>query len=358
MAQREDRAAWDEIFLAAIGSPDPYGRQLDGMGGGISSLSKVVVIAPSSRADADIDYTFGQVVIDRPFVDYGANCGNMSSAVGPFSVDEGLVAVASGTARIRIYNTNTAKTIISEFPVAKGRAVVNGDYRLLGVAGAGAKIRLAFEDPGGAVTGKLLPTGNIRDVLDIPGMGALEVSMVDATNAGVFVDAAALGLRGTELPDELAANPELLNRLEAIRGAAAVAMGLAETAAAATSASPSNPKIAVVSPPQPASTLAGDVLDPAAMDFTARMISVGQPHRAVPLTGAMCLSVAARIEGTVVNQAMRGAQAGDVRIAHPSGIIDLAAEVSNAGGWHAERVVVYRTARRLMEGAVLIPSRR
>ena len=222
----DDPADWDDIFLAAIGSPDPNGRQLDGMGGGISSLSKVVVIGPSSRTDADVDYTFGQVVVDRPLVDYGANCGNMSSAVGPFAVDEGLVDVDGDTASVRIHNTNTGKIIDSEFPIENGRAAVGGDYRLLGVAGAGARIRLSFDDPGGAATGKLLPTGNVSDTLEVPGLGSIEASMVDATNAGVFVGADALGLCGTEMPDALEADPDLLATLETIRGTAAVRDGV------------------------------------------------------------------------------------------------------------------------------------
>ncbi|MCE2481865.1 MAG: PrpF family protein [Alphaproteobacteria bacterium] len=351
-----DPDRWDDIFLAAIGSPDPYGRQLDGMGGGISSLSKVVVVGPPTREDADIDYTFGQIVVDRPLVDYSANCGNMSSAVGPFAVDEGLVAAVGATARVRIHNTNTGKIVVSEFPLQDGRAAVAGDYALPGVAGSGARIRLSFEDPGGAATGRLLPTGRARDAVEVPGIGAVEVSLVDATNACVFVAASALGLAGTELPAALEADGAAMRALEAIRAAGAVAMGLAPTAEAA-AGSPSSPKVALVSPPRAAATLAGDTVDADAMDLAVRMISLARPHRAVPLTGAMCLAVAARIGGTVAAEAARRGGGGDLRIAHPSGTIELAAEVRNDGDWHAERVVVYRTARRLMEGSVLIPAR-
>ena len=354
----EDQAAWDDIFLAAIGSPDPNGRQLDGMGGGISSLSKVVVIGPTSRDDADVDYTFGQVVVDRPQVDYGANCGNMSSAVGPFAVDEGLVRTSGNAARVRIHNTNTGKIIISEFPLEHGRARVHGDYPVLGVAGTGARIRLSFDDPGGATTGALLPTGNVSDRLDVPDLGPIEASLIDATNAGVFVRADSVGLAGTEMPEAIEGAPDILRVLESIRGTAAVAMGLVKSPELAATQSPSNPKIAVVSPPQPAVTLSGERLDPASMDLTVRMVSLGRPHRAVPLTGAMCLAVAARITGTVVNEAMESSQNGDVRLAHPSGVIDLAADVRYDRNWQADRVVVYRTARRLMEGSVLIPSKR
>jgi 2-methylaconitate cis-trans-isomerase PrpF len=198
-----ERAEWDAIFLSTMGSPDPQGRQLDGMGGGISSLSKVCVIAPSQRADADIDYTFAQVQVRQARVDYGANCGNMSSAVGPFALDEGLVAATDGDARVRIFNTNTKKIIHSTFSVQGGRAAVEGTLAIPGVAGTGAPIRLDFVDPGGATTGRLLPSGNASDELDIPGFGRIEVSMVDAANACVFVAADALGLKGIEMPDEL-----------------------------------------------------------------------------------------------------------------------------------------------------------
>ncbi|MGH8641653.1 MAG: PrpF domain-containing protein, partial [Burkholderiales bacterium] len=220
-----DRALWDEIFLAAIGSPDPYGRQLDGMGGGVSSLSKVCVIGPSTRDDADIDYTFAQVQVKEAKVEYGANCGNMSAAMGPFAVDEGLVRIAGGEALIRVHNTNTRKIIWSRFPLDDGMAAVDGDLAIPGVAGTGAPVKLEFREPGGATTGKLLPTGSVADFLEVPGCGRYRVSMVDAANACVFARAADLGIRGTELPDEIDANPELLKILAAIRIAASVAMG-------------------------------------------------------------------------------------------------------------------------------------
>src|SRR5262245_35617824 len=190
-----DRAQWDEIFLAAIGSPDPYGRQLDGMGGGVSSLSKVCVIGPATRKDADIDYTFAQVLVKDARVDYSANCGNMSSAMGPFAVDEGVVKAAGQEALVRVHNTNTGKTIWSRFPLDDGTAAVDGALAIPGVAGTGAPVRLEFREPGGATTGKLLPTGNVADMLDVPGYGAVRVSMVDAANACVFVRASDLGVK-------------------------------------------------------------------------------------------------------------------------------------------------------------------
>ncbi|MGH7043726.1 MAG: 2-methylaconitate cis-trans isomerase PrpF family protein, partial [Acetobacteraceae bacterium] len=315
-----EREAWDAIFLAAMGSPDPYGRQLDGMGGGVSSLSKVCVLAPSARPDADIDYTFAQIQIRDARVDYRGNCGNMSSAVGPFAVDEALVAVSGEAALVRIFNTNTGKLIHAGFPLRDGRARTDGDLAIPGVSGTGAPVRLDFLAPGGATTGRLLPTGRVRDVLEIPGVGAIEVSLVDAANACVFLRAADLGLRGTELPEVLEADPALLARLETIRAHASVAMGIAPTLAAA-HAIRVVPFIGFVAPPAAAHTLTGDVLDAGATDLTARVISNGQPHRALPLTISLCTVVAARIEGTVVAAVLPPGTSGEgrLRLGMPSG---------------------------------------
>jgi len=345
-------------FLGVIGSPDPNGRQLDGMGGGISSLSKICVIGPPTRAGADVDYTFAQVSVKDAAVDYSGNCGNMSSAAGPFAVDERLVAVEDSAceATVRIHNTNTRKLLVAHFPLDGGRAAVDGDFRLPGVAGSGAPVRLDFLEPGGAGTGLLLPTGNARDVLEVDGVRGIEVSMVDAANPCVFVSADALGASGVEMPDELEANSELLRRLEAIRIAASLRMGIAKTAEAAARI-PSIPKVAMVAPARAARTLAGERRAAEDADVTVRMISIGQPHRAVPLTGAMCLAVASRIEGTVVSGiARRSASPGDpVRIAQPSGLTVVGAVVRRERDeWFAESATVCRTARRLMEGWVFV----
>ncbi len=350
----EDRALWAPIFLAAMGSPDPNGRQLDGMGGGISSLSKVCVIGPPSRPDADVDYTFAQVFVKDAAVDFSGNCGNMSSAVGPFAVDEGLLPASGDEAVVRIHNTNTNKIIVSRFPLDGGLAAVDGEFELPGVAGTGAPIRLEFLDPGGAGTGRLLPTGHPAEALEVPGFGRITASLVDAANPCVLVPADALGASGAELPDALD-TPRLLDKLEAIRRAASVRMGIAKTPHEAAQIL-SVPKVAMVSEPQAAKTLAGGTLKPEDMDLTVRMISIGQPHRAVPLTGAMCLAVASRIEGTVVNAVARAPASpeDDVRIAQPSGLTVVGARVRKQKEWIAESAVVYRTARRLMEGSVLV----
>jgi 2-methylaconitate isomerase len=355
----EDLEAWAPIFLAAIGSPDPNGRQLDGLGGGVSSLSKVCVIGPSSRPDADVDYTFAQVSVKDATVDYKGNCGNMSSAVGPFAVDEGLVPASGTEAVVRIHNTNTRKIIVSRFALDDGAAAVEGDFALPGVAGTGAPVRLEFLAPGGAGTGRLLPTGSAVDRLEVPGLGPVAVSLVDAANPCAFVAATDLGLTGAELPQDLDNDAVTLARLEDIRRAASVAMGIAaslEEAARIVSI----PKIALVSAPQDAPLLTGRTLAAGDMDIGVRMISVGQPHRAVPLTGAMCLAVATRIAGSVPATLARPATGpgADIRIGQASGLTVVGAVVRNEGGWVADRAVVYRTARRLMDGFVYVPAGR
>lgn len=359
-----DRDAWSAIFLALMGSPDPSMRQLDGMGGGVSSLSKVCVIGPPTHPGADVDYTFAQVLIDTPRVDYSINCGNMSSAVGPFAIDEGLVVRPNGgEAVVRIHNTNTKKIIVARFPMDGDTAAVDGDLALDGVAGTGAPIRLEFMAPGGARTGRLLPTGRAMDDLDVEGVGRVAVSLVDAANPCVLVAAEAVGATATETPTELEANKPLLARLERIRRAGSVAMGIAPDAEAA--GRMSAPFVAIVAAPHAMTTLSGRTLAPADMDILVRVISSGQPHRATPLTGAMCLAVATRVPGSLAAGMAQGLarDASRIRIAHPSGIIDVDAKVVAAkqdrasppatANVHAEYAAVYRTARRLFEGRVL-----
>lgn len=351
------RGEWDRLFLAAMGSPDPYGRQLNGMGGGISSLSKVCIIAPSARNDADVDYTFAQVQIREARVEYRANCGNMSAAIGPFSVDEGLVRAKGATATVRIYNTNTQKLIHAMFPLRDGRARYDGNLVIPGVAGSGAPVRLDFISPGGATTGKLLPTGKPVDMLDVPGVGKLAASMVDAANAGVFLRAADLGLIGTELPEQLDANTDLLARLQAIRQCAAVAMGIAKNLDEARGI-PGVPMIGFVAPSADAPTLTGELIAKADVDLTARFLSNGQPHRALPLTASLCTGVAARITGTLVADALApGAQNRDaIRIGMPSGILAVGASVEQTGPgtWVAQRGSFFRTTRRLFDGRIYL----
>jgi len=349
-----DRVAQDAIFLAVLGSPDPYGRQLDGMGGGISSLSKAVIIGPPTHPDADVDYLFAQVAVDKPIVDWSSNCGNLSSAVGPFAVDEGLVRVADGEALLRIHQVNTKRIIHARFPVQGGKAVTAGDFTMAGVAGRGARIRLDFLAPGGGATGHLLPTGKPKDTLQHEGR-AYAASLIDAANACVFLDAHELGLTGTESPDAIEADPARMALLDALRRQAGVMMGLATTPEAVGLALP---KIAVVAPPAAYGALDGASFTADSHDIAVRMISMERAHRAVPLTGAMCLGVASRIPGSVPHRlAGKPARADETRVANPSGILSVGAEVrEGAAGWFAESAVVYRSARRLMQGAVAVPA--
>jgi 2-methylaconitate cis-trans-isomerase PrpF len=338
----EPGAARDRILLAALGSPDPYGRQLNGLGGGISSLSKAVVIGPASRPDADVDYTFGQVEVKTARVDYKTNCGNCSSSVGPFAIDEKLVAARDGVTTVRIHNTNTKKIIVAHVPVADGEAAVEGDFELAGIPGRGARIALDFLDPGGAGTGRLLPTGRAREIVD-----GIECSLVDASNAVVFVRAKDLGITATETPMALDADAALSARLERLRVEAGARMGITGSAAA--------PKLAIVAAPTAFTALDGVAYDVEAADVVGRAISMGNCHRAFPLTVAMCVGVAARIGGTVVHEVASG-RTGDIRLGQPSGVLPIDARVTTRDGaaW-AEQVTVYRTARRLMEGFVRIP---
>jgi 2-methylaconitate cis-trans-isomerase PrpF len=349
-----DRVAQDAIFLAVLGSPDPYGRQLDGMGGGISSLSKAVIIGPPTHPDADVDYLFAQVAVDKPIVDWSSNCGNLSSAVGPFAVDEGLVRVADGEALLRIHQVNTKRIIHARFPVQGGKAVTAGDFTMAGVAGRGARIRLDFLAPGGGATGHLLPTGKPKDTLQHEGR-AYVASLIDAANACVFLDAHELGLTGTESPDAIEADPARMALLDALRRQAGVMMGLAARPEAVGLALP---KIAVVAPPAAYGALDGASFTADSHDIAVRMISMERAHRAVPLTGAMCLGVASRIPGSVPHRlAGKPARADETRVANPSGILSVGAEVrEGAAGWFAESAVVYRSARRLMQGAVAVPA--
>ena len=357
MFRRDDLPAnpkdWDPIFLEVMGSPDPNGRQLDGMGGGISSLSKICIIGPPSRPDADVDYTFAQIGVRDTFVDYGANCGNMSSAVGPFALDEGLVtAPANGEATVRIHNTNTSKIIISRFPVEQGSLAVTGDIEIDGIAGKAAPIRLEFLEPGGARTGKLLPTGNPVDDLDLGGQGSVRASCVDAANPCVFVAASSVGMSGDELPDVLDNDAAFLARMEAIRCAASVRMGIAPDLDQARRMT-GIPKVAMVTGPRAGRTLSGRELTASDADIWVRMISVGLPHRATPITGAICLAVASRIPGSI--PASMAKSNGPIRIAHPSGVTLVDAGVSSSGDGvvRADYGAVYRSARRLFEGNVV-----
>ncbi len=352
-----ERGAWDPIFLAAMGSPDPNGRQLNGMGGGISSLSKICILAPSERADADIDYTFAQVQIREASVDYRGNCGNMSSAVGPFAVDEGIVRPNGDTAVVRIFNTNTGKIIRSTFSLVDGRAATDGDLAIPGVAGTGSPVRLDFLSPGGSATERLLPGGQVRTWLEVPGLGSIEVSMVDAAKPCIFVRARDIGLTGMELPETLDTNIAVLTRLENIRQAGSVAMGIARTLDEARHIR-GIPAVGFIAPPMDAPTLSGETIRAEQVDLTVRFISNGQPHRALPVTSSLCTAVAARITGTLVAETLLTEPGGSIRIGMPSGILTVGADVTcdATGVWTANSGALYRTTRRLFDGRIYAPQ--
>jgi 2-methylaconitate cis-trans-isomerase PrpF len=345
------RADIDPIVLAVLGTPDPYGRQLNGMGGGISSLSKAVIIGPSTHPDADVDYTFIQVAVDRPMTDWSGNCGNLSSVVGPFAIDEGLVKVDDGEATVRFHQTNTKKIIHARFRVENGKAAVAGDMEIPGVAGTAAPVRLDFVNPGGATTGKLLPTGNVIDTIMIEGHGAFVASMVDASHPTVFVRASDFGLTGIETPDAIEADNRLMALLDVVRRRAGVIMGLGDTPE---SVKLMSPRIAMVAAPQAFTAIDNSLFDDR-HDIATRMISMEKPHRAVPLASALCLAVACRIEGTLPNLLARKNEAGaPIRVGNPSGVLAFGADVRHDGGWIADSAGVYRTARCLMKGAVSV----
>lgn len=350
-----DRDEASRILVAALGSPDPYGRQLDGMGGGISSLSKAVIIGPPTHPDADVDYTFVQIAVDQPLADWSNNCGNLSSAVGHFAVDEGLVPVADGEVLVRIHQTNTRKLIHSRFLVKNGKAETTGDYVIAGVATPGSRIRLDFLDPDGAVTGKLLPTGNVVDTLDFGSDGIFEVSIIDATSLVVYADARAFGLTGAETPDQIEAAPGVMDRLERLRRRAGVAIGLGATPEAI---GLQTPRIALVSAPVAFKGLDGHGYSPEQYDIGTRMISMQRAHKAIPGTGGLNLGVATQISGTLPNRLSRPpSSAGEVRVANPSGLVSVGAVVRRKDGmWTADSAVLFRTARRLMQGEVAIPA--
>jgi 2-methylaconitate cis-trans-isomerase PrpF len=347
-----DEAARDRIILAALGSPDPYGRQIDGLGGATSSTSKVVIVAPSGRSDADVEYTFGQVSITEQHIGYSGNCGNLTSAVGPFAIDEGLVAGREPATLIRLFNRNTNKIIVANVPVCDGEAAVAGDYAIDGIPRPGARIELTYQDPGGAGTGKLLPSGNVVDRIPDPDGGTIEASIVDASNPVVFVHANVLGLSGAELPEMLNRDAVLLERLEAIRCAAGAQIGYDSPRR--------NPLgIAFITTPRRYITSKNAEVQPEQVDIVARVVSDGRVHHAYTGTGSICTAVAGRIPGTIVNQIVRADASGygTVRIGHAAGIIEIGVEMTERNGQSVPAsVTTFRTARRLMRGELFVPS--
>lgn len=350
----------DRIILRVYGSPDSYGKQIDGMGGATSVTSKVVIVGPSGRADCDVDYFFGQVDIKRPLVDYTGSCGNLAAAVGPFAMEEGFVEGTDPVTRVRIWQVNTEKQIVAHIPTADGQPEVEGEFAIDGVPLPGAMIRLEFLNPGGSCTRGLLPTGNVTDELDIPGFGRIQVTLADAANPVVFFRAGDIGLRGVDLGDDIDGNPEVLRAIELIRSHGAVAMGLASSPGEATERRPGTPKVAFVSPPSDYRTSRGGQVDGREISLVGRIMTMGTLHRTYAITGAIATAAAALVSGSVVNSVAR--LGGDepeqeLRIGHPSGILPVGARVTRRpDGWVCEKGIAFRTARRLMEGHVCVPA--
>jgi len=357
-----DRHARDRLLMRVVGSPDRYGKHIDGMGGATSSTSKIVIISQSSRADCDVDYLFGAVSVDQPVIDWSGNCGNLSAAVGPFAISAGLVAVpADGLATVRIWQANIGKLIIAHIPMLNGEVQEVGDFELDGVAFPGAEIKLEFIDPAaddGDLEGStMFPTGHKIDALNVPGLGLIEATLINAGNPTIFIDAASLGLSGTELQGDVNGQRDLLRIAEAIRAQGAVAMGLASSAAEATAKRPHTPKLAFVAPPAPYTASDGKQVSKPSIDLLARIFSMGQLHHAMTGTGAVAIAAAAAIPGTLVHRVAPVGEDNRIRFGHPSGVMNVGAEALEVDGqWTIKKVLMSRTARRLMEGWVRVPK--
>jgi 2-methylaconitate cis-trans-isomerase PrpF len=350
----KDAKRRDAVVLEAFGTPDV--RQIDGLGGADPLTSKVAYIGVPTVPGTDVNYTFGYVGIANPVIDYTGNCGNTSAAVGPFALLRGLIKPVEPVTKVRIYNTNTKKVILAEFQVRDGEFVSEGDFKIDGVPGTGSKILLDFIGSGGSVTGKLLPTGKVREEVKFPSLGVLEVSMVDAANPFVFVRATDLGLRGNETMDEFGNDENTLRKCEEIRSVVAEIMGIAKKEEA-TAKSPGVPKIAVVAPAASYGAPKGRV-DASEIDIVARMTALQKLHKAYAVTGAVCLGAAAKIEGTLVNEIYRKAQPDNppaVRIGHPTGKLQVEIEIAQrAGEMELTKAALARTARLLMDGSVYV----
>jgi hypothetical protein len=352
----------DRILLRVIGSPDRYGKQIDGMGAATSSTSKVVLIGKSQRPDCDVDYLFGAVAIDKPVIDWSANCGNLTAAVGPFAIAAGLVpAPADGTAVVRIWQANSSKRIIAYVPVKDGEVVEEGDFELDGVTFPSAEVKLEFLDPGAdegdGEGGAMFPTGRRIEQLEVPGVGTIEATLINAGFPMIFVEAGSLGLKGTELQGDVNDNKELLARAEAIRAQGALAMGLVESAAEATAKRPHSPKLAFIAKPAPYAAADGKAVAADSVDLLARVFSMGPLHHAMTGTGAVAIAAAAAVPGTLVHRIGPIGADGRVCFGHPSGTLSVGAEAREENGqWVVTKALISRSARRLMEGWVRVPQ--
>jgi len=357
--------ARDRLLLRVIGSPDPYGKQIDGMGSATSSTSKTVIVSRSTRPDHDVDYLFGQVSIDKPFVDWSGNCGNLSSAVGSFAIHAGLVDPAripqEGVCTVRIWQANIGKTIVAHVPITGGQVQETGDFELDGVTFPAAEVQLEFMDPAAeeeGAGGAMFPTGNLVDDLDVPGLGTLKATMINAGIPTIFVNAADIGYTGTELQDDINSDARALAVFETIRAHGALRMGLIKHVDEAAKRQ-HTPKVAFVAPPKDYTASSGKAVKAAEIDLLVRALSMGKLHHAMMGTAAVAIGTAAAIPGTLVNLAAGGGERHEVRFGHPSGTLRVGAEAALVEGqWQVKKAVMSRSARVLMEGWVRVPADR
>ena len=356
--------ARDALLMRVIGSPDAYGKQIDGMGGATSSTSKTVIVSKSARAGHDVDYLFGQVAIDKAFVDWSGNCGNLSAAVGPFAIANGLVDAArvprDGVATIRIWQANIGKTIVAHIPMTGGEVQETGDFELDGVTFPAAEVQLEFLDPAdegdGDGGGAMFPTGHVVDRLEVPGVGTFDATLINAGIPTIFLDADAIGYTGTELQDAINGDPKALAMFETIRAHGAVRMGLIKHVDEAAGRQ-HTPKVAFVAPPRDYVASSGKPVKAGDVDLLVRAMSMGKLHHAMMGTAAVAIGTAAAIPGTLVNLAAGGGNRSAVRFGHPSGTLRVGAEATQSGGaWTVTKAVMSRSARVLMEGTVRVPG--
>jgi probable AcnD-accessory protein PrpF len=353
----------DKLLLRLIGSPDPYGKQIDGMGGATSSTSKAVIVSKSTRPDHDVDYLFGQVSIDKPFVDWSGNCGNLSAAVGPFAIGAGLVDATrlpqDGMATVRIWQVNIGKTIVAHVPVTRGEVQETGDFELDGVTFPAAEVQLEFMDPAAeeeGAGGSMFPTGNLIDDLEVPGLGTVKATMINAGIPTIFLNAEDVGYTGTELQDAINGDPRALAMFETIRAHGAVRMGLIKDTAEAAGRQ-HTPKVAFVARPAAYTSSSGKQVAGTGIDLLVRALSMGKLHHAMMGTAAVAIGTAAAVPGTLVNIAAGGGKLDAVRFGHPSGTLRVGAEAVQANGeWSVTKAVMSRSARVLMEGWVRVPG--
>jgi probable AcnD-accessory protein PrpF len=362
-AAQQPGVARDKLLMRVIGSPDPYGKQIDGMGGATSSTSKTVIVAKSSKPGHDVDYLFGQVAIDKAFVDWSGNCGNLSAAVGPFAISGGLIDPSripeNGVATVRIWQANIGKTIVAHVPITNGQVQETGDFELDGVTFPAAEVQLEFLDPAAeeeGAGGAMFPTGQLVDDLEVPGIGTLKATMINAGIPTIFVNAEAIGYTGTELQDAINGDAEALKKFETIRAHGALRMGLIKNLDEIATRQ-HTPKVAFVAKPQAYTASSGKRVEAGDADLLVRAMSMGKLHHAMMGTAAVAIGTAAAIPGTLVNLAAGGGERNAVRFGHPSGTLRVGAEASEENGeWTVKKAIMSRSARVLMEGTVRVPG--